>query len=61
MLRFDPTPVVTVVVCDIFIDKYSPPRARFLFAREEVLNLESSSVCIPSSNLGGDGGHSGAV
>jgi hypothetical protein len=55
---FDPTPVVTVVVCDTFIDEYSPPRACVLFAREEVLNLEGSRICIPGSNLGSNGGHS---
>ena len=55
---FYSTPVVTVVVCDAFIDEYSPPRACVLFAREEVLNLESNRVRIPRSNLGSDGGHS---
>ena len=54
---FDPTSVVTVVVSDILVDEYSPPRTSLLFAGEEMLNLESSSVCIPRGDLGSHSGH----
>lgn len=56
MFGFDPTSVVTVAVGDILVDEYSPPRTCFLFAGEEILNLESSSVCIPRGDLGSHSG-----